>query len=373
MAEKNSFIYNKELASFSYGEGHPMRPLRLRLCLELIGALGLDKLEGAEFITARLASEEDLLLIHTPEYLKILKEADSGVLPAKGSAFGLGAGDNPVFKGVYRWSKLSTGASAEAARFALSGGKRAFNIAGGLHHAMRDRASGFCYINDAAIAVQILVNEGKRVAYVDIDAHHGDGVQQAFYGTDRVLTISLHESGKSLFPGTGFVEEVGIGEGTGYSVNVPLTAGTGDRGFLRAFQAVVPALIRAFSPDVLITQLGADSLHNDPLTSLNLTIRGFEVMARAFSSFNLPWVALGGGGYDIGATARAWAVAWAVMNNIEAPEEIPLDFIKRYPEFFRDQTLRGAEWTEEEPAEAEETERALEFIEGQILPAIKRS
>ncbi len=348
MPIKSSFIYSDELGSFSYGEGHPMRPFRLRLCRELIGALGLDKIKGAEFIPALPASEEDLLLIHTPEYLKSLKEADSGRIPENGPAFGLGGGDNPVFKGVYQWSRLSAGASAEAARRVLEGGGRAFNIAGGLHHAMASRASGFCYINDAALAIKLLLNEGKRVVYVDIDAHHGDGVERAFYDSDQVLTISFHESGKSLFPGTGFSEDRGRGEGLGYSLNVPLPAGTGDKSYLQAFHSKVPGLIKDFTPDVLVTQLGADTLESDPLTHLNLTIRGFEDLIRYFSSLNLPWVALGGGGYDMGATARAWTLAWALMNNCEAPEEIPLDYIKRYPDIFTGQALRGGEKEEEE-------------------------
>jgi len=372
MPVKNSFIYNDELGSFSYGRGHPMRPLRLRLCFALIRALGLDRIQGAEVVHARPAATEDLLLVHSPEYLRILKEADSGHMPANGAAFGLGVGDNPVFKGVYRWSRLSAGASAEAARIVLERGGTAFNIAGGLHHAMRTRASGFCYLNDAALAVQILVNEGKRVAYVDIDAHHGDGVQEAFYDTDRVLTVSMHETGRSLFPGTGFVDETGINEGVSYSVNLPLPAGTGDKSYLRAFHAVVPDLVRAFAPDVLVTQLGADTLASDPLTHLNLTIRAFEEIAGTFRSLNLPWVARGGGGYDRGATARAWAVAWAVMNGIEAPEEIPPDYLERYPEVFTGAPLRGQEKAIEEKADTKEIERVVAFIDERILPRIKR-
>ncbi|MFQ5353863.1 MAG: acetoin utilization protein AcuC, partial [Thermodesulfobacteriota bacterium] len=304
MSVKNSFLYNDDFASVSYGEGHPMRPARLRLCRELISALGLDNLPHGEITPSLPAGYEDLLLVHSPEYIRILQEADSGSIPAGAARYGLGAGDNPVFRGVYRWSCLSAGASLQAARMVLDGeAKRAFNIAGGLHHAMQERASGFCYINDAALAIEYLVRAGKRVAYVDVDAHHGDGVQEAFYNTDKVLTISLHESGQNLFPGTGFVEERGSGEGLGYSVNVPLPPETGDGLYLKTLKALVPDLISAFSPDVLVTQLGADSLAGDPLTHLKLTISGFEEIVEVFSGLNLPWVALGGGGYDIGATA----------------------------------------------------------------------
>lgn len=356
-----------------------MRPFRLKLCFELIKALGLDKVADGEVVPAVSAKDEELFLVHDPGYIQVLREADSGSIPAGGTLYGLGAGDNPVFNGVYRWSCLSAGASLQAARMVLGGlSGTAFNIAGGLHHAMPARASGFCYINDAALAIEYLVRAGKRVAYVDIDAHHGDGVQEFFYKTDKVLTISLHESGVSLFPGTGFVEDSGEGAGKGYSVNVPLPAGTGDELYLHTFKALVPELIRAFSPDILVTQLGADSLISDPLTHLKLTIRGFEELAGIFRSFNLPWVALGGGGYDIGATARAWALAWAVMNNINPPEEIPAYFVSRYPDIFAGSLLRGGRAVEAGGSRAavvtenEEVDTTVESILDDILPCIKK-
>ncbi len=391
---KNTFLlYNDEFGSFSYGEGHPMRPFRLRLCYELICALGLDQVDGARVVRAEPAGEEDLLLVHDAEYLRVLKEADSGQMPAGGAAHGLGAGDNPVFRGVYKWSALSAGASLQAAELVLETGGRAFNMAGGLHHAMAGRAAGFCYINDAALAIRRLVDRGARVVYVDVDAHHGDGVQRAFYDTERVLTISLHETGRSLFPGTGFVTETGEGRGRGYSVNLPLPPGTKDAEYLEAFGAVVPDLVRAFSPDVLVTQLGADSLYTDPLTHLGLTVRGFEQVVKAFASMDLPWAALGGGGYDMSATARAWAAAWAVMNNVEAPDEMPEDFVMRYPDIFRDRRLRGrgrghearkaggaAEGAEgaraheprPDPGIMREIEESIRYIKEEILPSIKR-
>ncbi len=348
-----------------------MRPLRLRLCRELIFALNLDKIPSGEIVPASAASAEELLLIHDPEYIAILKEADSGCVPTGSAPYGLGAGDNPVFKGVYRWSSLSAGASLQAAKMVLGGeAKRAFNIAGGLHHAHRARASGFCYINDAALAIEYLLRAGKRVAYVDIDAHHGDGVQEFFYNTDKVLTISLHETGASLFPGTGFVEERGHGAGEGYSVNVPLPPGTGDELYLRTFKAIVPRLISAFNPHVLVTQLGADSLYSDPLTHLNLTIKGFIELVRLFAALNLPWVALGGGGYDIGATAAAWALGWAVMNDLDVPEEIPLDFIARYPGVFAEGLLRGG-LKADVVSESASVDKTVDFILDKILPSIK--
>ncbi|MBI4714694.1 MAG: hypothetical protein HY760_01890 [Nitrospirae bacterium] len=198
---------------------------------------------------------------------------------------------------------------------------------------MPDRASGFCYLNDPAIAICDLVRRGKRVVYLDIDAHHGDGVQHAFYRTDRALTISLHESGEFLFPGTGFVHEIGEGEGKGYAVNLPFYPGTGDATFVRGFEAVAPPLVEAFRPDVLVTQLGVDTFASDPLTHLNLTTHGFCRMVARMKAFDLPWVALGGGGYDIANVARAWSLAFAIMGDTELPDEIPaacLDELREY-------------------------------------------
>lgn len=318
---KTAFIYNDRVGTFSYGADHPMRPMRLKLTYELIKEKGLLKLPGAAVVEGRKAEEGEMLLFHTPEYLNVLKKADSGQVPEGGLAYGFGFGDNPAFEGVFEWSAYSTGASIQAAEL-VAGGEFdiAFNIAGGLHHAMPGRASGFCYLNDPAVAIKYLVGLGKRVAYVDIDAHHGDGVEAAFYDTDKVLTISLHESGHWLFPGTGFSTNMGEGKGRGYAVNLPLPPGAGDELFLLGFNEVVPAFIGAFKPDIIVTQLGVDSFATDPITHMNLTTNGFEDMLGGFKSFGLPWVALGGGGYDMDNVKRAWTLAWAVMNGVEDAE-----------------------------------------------------
>ena len=184
--------------------------------------------------------------------------------------------------------------------------------------------------NDPVVAIQYLLNKGLRVVYVDIDAHHGDGVQAAFYDTDKVLTISLHESGMFLFPGTGGVEEMGIGAGEGYSVNLPLYPGTDDQLYLRAFREVVPPLINAFKPDVIATQLGIDTYHTDPLTHLMLSSVGFEQTVGDFASMGIPWLAFGGGGYDIGAVARCWTLAYGVMVEREWPDDLPGSYVSKY-------------------------------------------
>jgi acetoin utilization protein AcuC len=205
----------------------------------------------------------------------------------------------------------------------------AFNISGGLHHAAARQASGFCVFNDPVVAIKYLLNRGLRVAYVDIDAHHGDGVQDAFYDEPRVLTISVHESGQYLFPGTGFAGETGAGAGVGYAVNLPLYPYTDDDIYLDAFESVVPPLIRAFDPDVLLTQLGIDSYHTDPLTHLQVTSRGFTAAVECLGGLGYPWLATGGGGYDLGAVARCWTLAYGVMCGAEWPDRVPPAAIER--------------------------------------------
>ncbi len=369
-----ALIYTEKFGSYIYGVAHPMKPVRLRLAYELMEATGVLNAPSSEIIEARKASEDELKLFHTPEYVKILKEANTGLIPVGGAAHGLGYGDNPVFKGVYDWSLYSTGASIQAADIVLKGDARiAFNMAGGLHHAMPNRASGFCYINDAAVAVKYLANAGKRVAYVDIDAHHGDGVEYAFYETDRVLTISLHEDGQWLFPGTGNVTDIGIKEGKGYSVNLPFPPGAGDEVFVGGFKEIVPIFIDAFRPDILVTQLGVDSFATDPLTHLNLTTRGFGEMIKIFKAFNIPWVALGGGGYNLSNVARAWTIAWAVMNGVEAPLKIPPGFLRENEDIFEgDDVMDSA--IKEGPHRASDMERLTkdkEFLKKEVLSLIK--
>ncbi len=372
---KTAFLYSEKFGSFFYGSEHPMKPVRLRLTYELIEKLGLARLPDAMMAEARPAKESELRLFHTHEYVKVLKEANTGIIPVEGSAHGLGFGDNPVFNGVYEWSRYCAGASVMAAGLVAEGKvMTAFNIAGGLHHAMPDRASGFCYINDPAIAIKYLVNQGKRVAYVDIDAHHGDGVEYAFYDSNSVLTISLHESGQWLFPGTGFVTDTGIKEGKGYSVNLPFPPGTGDEVFVVGFNRIVPDFIEAFKPDVLVTQLGVDTFETDPLTQLDLTTNGFEEMVKRFRSFNLPWVALGGGGYNMSNVARAWTLAWGIMNDVKVPNAIPEDFLSKNSDIFkspfvRDKPLKTVPLSVSDMKALEED---INFLRTEALPLIKK-
>jgi acetoin utilization protein AcuC len=221
------------------------------------------------------------------------------------------------------------------------------------------------------IAILSLVKKGKRVAYVDIDAHHGDGVQDAFYGTDKVLTISIHETGEVLFPGTGFEYETGSGQGEGYTVNIPMPPYADDELFLYAFDGTVPPLIEKFRPDIVVTQLGVDSFHSDPLAHLNYSIRGFCEVVKKIKEIAPQWVALGGGGYDVMNVAKAWTLAWAIMNDVEIPDPIPEDFIKQYGGMgFEGDRIRDKDYTEEGPAKDEmrdEVRRVVTFIQEKVI------
>ena len=370
---KTAFIYTDDFAKFDYGASHPLKTFRLKLTYELIRAYGLFSLPGVRLVEPAVASDEDLLLYHEADYLAMLKASNGGrTLPGAGY-FGLGPGDNPVFRGLFEWSALVTGASLKAAELVEAGEVRiAFNIAGGLHHAMASTASGFCYINDPVIAIKSLLNKGRKVAYIDIDAHHGDGVQAAFYGTDKVLTISIHETGRALFPGSGFETETGEGEGKGYAVNLPMPPYSDDELFLHAFEEVVPPLIERFRPDIVVAQLGVDSFTGDPLTHLNYTNNGFCEAVKRIKAISPGLVALGGGGYDIANVAKAWTLAWAIMNGVELSDEIPQGFLGKYrDEGFRSGKIRDEAYIEKGVAKEkmrEEVERVVGFIKREVFP-----
>ncbi|MFQ5880920.1 MAG: acetoin utilization protein AcuC [Candidatus Methylomirabilales bacterium] len=325
------FFYTSKYGDFDYGPHHPMKISRLKLTYDLAHAYGLFHPAHVRLADVTAASEEDLLRFHAREYLEVLRAASEGLSVVNPWRFGLGTGDNPIFPGLSTWSALLAGASLQAARLLTSAETPcAFNIAGGLHHAASDRASGFCYINDAVVAIRHLIDQGLRVAYVDIDAHHGDGVQNAFYDTDQVLTISLHETGLTLFPGTGFPEEIGTGKGEGYSVNIPLYPETDDEVFLWAIEETIPPLLEAFHPDVLVTQLGIDAHHSDPLSNLRLTMQGFLRAVQLLKARAHRWLALGGGGYNLGNAPRAWTAVWALMAGMEIPPELPPAFLRQF-------------------------------------------
>jgi acetoin utilization protein AcuC len=273
---RTALIHSDEWRRFDYGPEHPLRMERLELTWGLMQAYGLAALPGAQVLTPEPAPLEVVTRFHGRDYIEILRATSAGDWVPHAARYGLGPGDNPIFPGLWEAAQLVAGGSILAAGLVAEGqADRAFHFAGGLHHAMPDRASGFCYVNDAVLAIMRLRERGWRVAYVDIDAHHGDGVQYAFYRDPNVLTISTHERGDRLFPGTGFVVELGEGDGLGFSVNLPLQPFTDDEVYQPAFEAVVPPLLSAFEPDVVVLQLGIDSHRTDPLTHLCLTVQGF--------------------------------------------------------------------------------------------------
>lgn len=372
---KKGFVYADAYFDYDYGMTHPLKIVRLKLAYELIQAYGLLSLSSVQQIPARKADEEDLALFHDREYLQALKQASQGRFDRSVYGYGLGPGDNPIFEGLYDWSLWVAGATLQAIDFVMDGeGDIAFSIAGGLHHAQRSKASGFCYVNDPVIGITRLIQEGKRVVYLDIDAHNGDGVKWAFYETPQVLTISFHETGYTLFPGTGFENEIGTGPGEGYSVNVPLLPYTDDEIYLWAFEEIVPPLVHAFRPDLIVTQLGVDTFYSDPLTQLNLTIHCFEQVIRRIREIAPRWVALGGGGYDISNVARAWTLAWALMNGVELNEALPEAYLERAGRLgIHDRELRGKTrpplYGRREELQRE-TKRVVDYIKKVVFPKV---
>ncbi len=319
------FLYDRRMAEHTLSDTHPMKPVRLGYTRQLLDAYGAFDADSSRIAAPREATKSELGWFHTPEYVNGVEAIGAGRSGANPAVFNFGPGDNPHYPGIYEAAALSTGASVAAAEMLISGeADAAFNISGGLHHAMPDHAYGFCVFNDPVIAIHRFLRAGMKVAYVDIDCHHGDGVQHAFYSTDKVLTISIHESGAFLFPGTGFVQETGAGVGRGYSVNVPLYPYTSDDVYLWAFRRTIPPLLEAFKPDVMVTQLGIDSHYRDPITHLALTTQGFaEAVSELGAASPGRWLALGGGGYDLQAVARAWTMAYGVISEQRFANDIP--------------------------------------------------
>lgn len=331
MSCPTTLVWDDGYLGYDFGP-HPMSPWRLQLTMDLAGQLGV--LDRVEIVAPAPASEALLLTAHTPRYLEALRAASTD---RRYTGFGLGPGDTPRFDGIYDVSALIAGGSVRAAEAVWARpGAHAVNIAGGLHHAMAEEASGFCVVNDAVIAIHALLAAGAaRVAYIDIDVHHGDGVQAAFYGDPRVLTVSLHQDPRTLFPGTGRPRDLGAGAGEGTSVNVALPPGTEDEAWLRAFEAVVPSVVRAFAPDVLVTQCGCDTHIGDPLAELRLTVDGQRTAIAALhrlahDAAGGRWLALGGGGYNlVGCVPLTWTHLIAEMTGH------PLDPAAAVPDAWR--------------------------------------
>jgi acetoin utilization protein AcuC len=334
VSDRVGLVLAPEARIYDHGAEHPLRPDRVLLTWDLLHAYDLDARANVETLGATPADDATLELVHTPAFVDATRRAGHGEA-GDWARFGYGPGDNPIFDRMHEAGAIVAGASVAAAAAVWSGGSdHAFNAAGGLHHAMPARASGFCVYDDPAVAIAWLLARGcERIAYVDVDVHHGDGVQAIFWNEPRVLTVSLHQFGGWFFPGTGDLSERGGPDAPGSAINVPLPALTGDDAWLDAFRAVVPATVSAFHPDVLVTQLGCDTHASDPLAQLLLTTRAYREVAAelhrlAHAAAGGHWVATGGGGYQWARVVpRAWTIAFAEMCDADVPDELPEGWI----------------------------------------------
>ena len=336
MSDSAAIVWDEALRAYDFGPGHPLAPIRVQLAMRLAQEFGLLEAPSIEMLSPVVpASIEQISEVHELEYIAAVQRASldpRDIDPARG----LGTPDDPAFAGMHEASALVAGATLMAAQAVHSGrAQHAVNIAGGLHHAMPDSAAGFCIYNDIGVAIAWLLAQGvERIAYIDVDVHHGDGVQAMFYDDPRVLTISVHESPHTLFPGTGFPEETGGPGALGSAVNVALPAGTGDQGWLRAFHAVVPDVLEAFAPQVIVSQHGCDTHLDDPLAHLALTVDGqrmsYEAIHRwAHRYAEGRWIAVGGGGYEwVDVVPRAWThlIAEAAGAPIDPQQATPEAF-----------------------------------------------
>ncbi len=342
MVDNVGLIYTEDYQKYNFGRDHPLRPLRLKLTYSLMEKLKLLDHERLTILNPRLATQQEIERVHSPQYVYVVKKLsenpdDISTILMVPRHYGLGPGDNPIFKGMYEASALVCGASIKAAETVWNEEDFiiAFNPAGGLHHAMRDKASGFCIFNDIGVAIKYLKNLKKdiRIAYLDIDCHHGDGVQWLFYDDPNVLKISYHQDGRFLFPGTGSVNEIGEGKGKGFSINFPLLPGTYNKPFINLFRKTAPKLLETYAPDILITQLGVDTYFDDPLTQMGFSLAVYRDVAQTLKTSardycNNKWLALGGGGYLMTVVPRAWTIFLAKMLDVELKNELPDSWIQ---------------------------------------------
>jgi acetoin utilization protein AcuC len=353
--------------AYDFGPGHPLRPERVLLTYERIRELGLTELPNVSEVASRTATEDEITAVHDPELVAAVRGIDEGWMEKwAGLEFGLGTPDDPIFDHMHDASAAVCGASIVAAELVAQGRFRhSFNPAGGLHHARRREASGFCIYDDPAVAIAkvLSLHPGWRVMYVDVDVHHGDGVQWIFYDEPRVLTVSLHQTGRTLYPGTGFEDETGDGAAHGTAANVPLDPYTGEDDYLWALERVLPPLAAAFRPHLVLTQLGADTHHGDPLANLGLTMRAYPRMSKILHEVahrwaEGRWVATGGGGYQATTVVpKTWTIHFAEM--CDAPDRVP------------------GEWLEDEPSEVVSrparaaVERSVESVLESCVPRLR--
>lgn len=347
MRGKLIYPYTDELRSYEFKPEHPLKPDRLRLTYLLSEQLGL--LDKVKVIEPSIACRADLEMFHSPEFIDaVIKCGDASCVDYQ---HGLGTPDNPVFPKIYEAAARYVGATLDGMKEIMNGASNAFAISGGLHHAQRTEASGFCIFNDIVLAIMKLQQKKNcKVIYVDIDAHHGDGVQNAFYRSKDVLTISVHQNGKNFFPGTGFVYESGGGDAVGYAVNVPMSPGASSEELIEVLNEIIVPLMEAYHPDLLVTQLGVDGHFLDPLAHLAYSSHGYEAVITKLRDLSselckIGWLAVGGGGYHPINVARLWTLFLAIMLDEKIPQDFPDAFVKQceglgythFPEGIRDE------------------------------------
>ncbi|MDZ5472544.1 acetoin utilization protein AcuC [Bacillus sp. 31A1R] len=378
------FIFSEEQLNYKFSANHPFNQIRLKLTLDLLKKA--NAINDQDIVPPRAATEEELHLIHDPNYVNAVRLAGHGQLTSEvAENYGLGTEDTPIFPNMHEASSLLVGGTLTAVDYVMSGkAKHALNLGGGLHHGFRGKASGFCIYNDSSVAIKYLQQKyNARVLYVDTDAHHGDGVQWSFYDDPNVCTLSIHETGRYLFPGTGNVNERGQGKGYGYSFNIPVDAFTEDESWLDAYTTSFREIAEFFKPDIILTQNGADSHYWDPLTHLSASMNIYREIPKlahqiAHEYCDGKWVAVGGGGYDIWRVVpRAWALIWMEMTeNSNCYGDLPTDWIEEW-KTKSPVTLPG-KWDDPDnlytpiPRKAEITEKNAQTVDKALYPIRNR-
>jgi len=380
MKDESVFVYSPQLLNYKFNQHHPFNQIRLKVTLDLLKNIGA--IHENQIIPPRSATKEELELIHDPDFIDAVSLAGHGALSNNiAESYGLGTDDTPIFTNMHEASSLLVGGTLTAVDYVMSGkALHALHLGGGLHHGFTGKASGFCIYNDSAVAIKYLQKSfGARVLYVDTDAHHGDGVQWAFYDDPNVCTLSIHETGRYLFPGTGNLTERGHGKGYGFSFNIPVDAFTEDDSWLHCYKTAITEVAEFFKPDIIVTQNGADAHYLDPLTHLSVTMKAFKEIPKiaheiAHKYCEGRWIAVGGGGYDIWRVVpRAWSYIWLEMTENNTPlSDLPLDWIEKWQPFTKDKL--PATWEDDEkeyqsiPRQAEITEKNQQTLDKALYP-----
>lgn len=332
------FVFSEDQLDYKFSETHPFNQKRLTLTVDLLKEM--NALSPSDIVIPRVATDEELSLVHDPGYIEIVKKASLETTEtSKYESYGIGTEDTPIFPHMHEASASLVGATLTAVDYVMEGKSlHALNLGGGLHHGFKGRASGFCIYNDSSVAIKYMQQKyNARVLYIDTDAHHGDGVQWSFYDEPNVCTVSIHETGRYLFPGTGNITERGTGEGYGTSFNFPIDAFTEDESFLEIYRTALREIVESFKPDVILSQNGADAHYFDPLTHLYGTMNIYREIPKlahelAHQYCGGKWIAVGGGGYDIWRVVpRAWSLLWMEMNDVKTPAgNLPKAWLERW-------------------------------------------